>query len=135
MWDSLKKKEPKDRHRRTSDTDQSYSVTIDVARLGDSISSSHLYMFPGSWHAVKIRKGNAKDERGSTLYRMPDVTPRQIMACFSSASGHRLMRVTLDEHGGENPQAIGATELDRRLSDLQWGLDKERPLSLAIVPP
>ncbi|KAK1063034.1 hypothetical protein LTR33_012377, partial [Friedmanniomyces endolithicus] len=88
----------------TSDREQPIRVSINVTRLGDSygtISSGAVYMFPGTWYDVRIRRGIAVDERGYQTYRMPNVTLREILQCCSNEHTHRLMRVVADGRGGE----------------------------------
>ncbi len=118
---------------RTLDREHPVRVNIKVTRFGDSygkISSGAVYMFPGSWYDVRIRRGIAVDDRAYETYRMPKVTLREILQCCSNVHTHKLMRVLPDGQGGERWAPVEHGELNRRLNSIR-GRDS---LKLAVVP-
>jgi len=119
---------------RRSDMDSPTTVTINVSRFGDSVarvSTRYVHMFPGRWYFVKIRRGMAVGRGQWETYRIPDVTPREILRCCSNEANHRLACIRFDRHGGEETRQMN---IDRRLSSLGDYFDRDRTIWLAILP-
>ncbi|KAK0783644.1 hypothetical protein LTR91_006665 [Friedmanniomyces endolithicus] len=119
---------------RNANRDKPTSITIEVSSFGNPIDLSQVYMFPGRWYDVEIRRGNALDKSCGKQYRMPDVMVRRIPHYFRGASTQQLELITFDARGKERSRAIGDAQLDGRRSVITQGTTEKNPLLLAIVP-